>query len=196
MTLPAWVSPQESKPAPEPLLLVQSFVNTLEAETGADLLASAGTAGPWLRAAGLAGPGARLSSAGLRRAREVRECLRALLAANGGGPPPGAGDLTPLDALARASHPRLAVGPAGRILLTAGPEGPLEAGLARLLLVIRDAQQRGTWTRLKICRNPDCRWAFYDRSHARRGSWCDMTTCGNMIKNRNFRARRGRDARA
>jgi predicted RNA-binding Zn ribbon-like protein len=33
------------------------------------------------------------------------------------------------------------------------------------------------------------RWAFFDRSHARRGTWCDMAACGNMIKNRNFRAR-------
>jgi len=58
-----------------------------------------------------------------------------------------------------------------------------------LLLVVRDAQQQGTWPRLKVCRNPKCRWAFFDRSHARRGAWCDMASCGNMIKNRNFRAR-------
>jgi len=59
------------------------------------------------------------------------------------------------------------------------------------LLIIRDAQQDGTWARLKACRNRDCRWAFYDRSHTRRGAWCDMAVCGNLIKNRNFRARRG-----
>ena len=28
MSLPAWVPPDELKPAPEPLLLVQAFVNT------------------------------------------------------------------------------------------------------------------------------------------------------------------------
>jgi predicted RNA-binding Zn ribbon-like protein len=42
-----------------------------------------------------------------------------------------------------------------------------------------------------VCANDECRWAFYDRSHSRRGAWCDMATCGNLIKNRNLRARQG-----
>ena len=62
--------------------------------------------------------------------------------------------------------------------------------LARLLLIIRDAQQDGSWARLKACGNSDCHWAFYDRSHSRRGAWCSMASCGNLIKNRNLRARR------
>jgi predicted RNA-binding Zn ribbon-like protein len=127
----------------------------------------------------------------LRQARAVRESLRALLAHNGGEPPPSESELAPLRALATASRPRLGIDTAGRISLTTpGPEGTLADGLARLLLIMLDAQQLGTWPRLKACRNPDCRWAFYDRSHAHRGAWCDMATCGNMIKNRNLRARR------
>ncbi len=62
--------------------------------------------------------------------------------------------------------------------------------MAALLLIIRDAQRDGSWPRLKACRNPDCRWAYYDRSHAGRGAWCDMAVCGNRIKNRNLRSRR------
>jgi predicted RNA-binding Zn ribbon-like protein len=58
-----------------------------------------------------------------------------------------------------------------------------------LLLAMRDAQRDGTWPRLKACGNPDCRWAFYDRSHSRAGAWCDMATCGNRIKNRRLRQR-------
>ena len=68
--------------------------------------------------------------------------------------------------------------------------GRVAGGLLGLLLIIRDAQADGSWDRLKLCSNPDCRWAIYDRSHSRRGQWCDMTTCGNRIKNRNLRARR------
>jgi predicted RNA-binding Zn ribbon-like protein len=71
------------------------------------------------------------------------------------------------------------------------PEGAAgSAAIAGLLLIIRDAQRDGTWGRLKACRNPDCRWAYYDRSHAGRGAWCDMAVCGNRIKNRNLRSRR------
>ena len=92
--MPSWVPDQETKPAPMPLLLVQSFVNTWDGDHGSDLL-----------------------------------------------------------------------------------------------LVIRDAQHDGSWQRLKACGNPDCRWAFYDRSHSRAGAWCDMATCGNRIKNRRLRQR-------
>jgi predicted RNA-binding Zn ribbon-like protein len=61
---------------------------------------------------------------------------------------------------------------------------------AALLLIIRDAQRDGSWDRLKACRNPDCHWAYYDRSHAARGAWCDMAVCGNRMKNRTLRSRR------
>jgi predicted RNA-binding Zn ribbon-like protein len=189
VTTPSWVHPQETKPAPPPLLLVQSFVNTWEAETATDLLAGPDTAAHWLRVAGLIGGDAAVRPAELRRAREVRESLRALLAHNAGGPRPTAEDLAPLHALARRGRPRLSVDPGGRMLLGPQPRDSLSAGLLGLLLVVRDAQQQGSWPRLKACRNPDCRWAFFDRSHARRGAWCDMATCGNMIKNRNLRAR-------
>ena len=47
----------------------------------------------------------------------------------------------------------------------------------------------GTWSRLKLCANPDCDWAFYDRSRNRQGAWCTMEVCGNRLKNRRFRAR-------
>ena len=66
----------------------------------------------------------------------------------------------------------------------------LADGLAGLLLTIRDAQADGSWDRMKLCGNPDCRWAFYDRSHSRQGAWCDMASCGNRLKNRSLRARR------
>jgi predicted RNA-binding Zn ribbon-like protein len=189
VTLPSWAHPQETRAAPLPLLLVQAFVNTWQAETGTDLLARPDSAAPWLREAGLIGPDAVVPPAGLRQARAVRDSLRALLAHNAGGPRPAAEQLAPLPALARRGRPRLSVDPAGRMLLDAQPRGSLSAGLLGLLLVVRDAQQQGSWSRLKTCRNPDCRWAFFDRSHAHRGAWCDMATCGNMIKNRNFRAR-------
>src|ERR1700733_8649580 len=159
--LPPWLGAGETKPAPGPLLLVQVFVNTWEGDTGIDLLADADTGASWLRAAGLAGPQAPLPVAALRQAIEVREGLRVLLAHNGGEPAPADEELEPLTALAQASSPRLSVGPAGLVGLTAGPDGSLADGLAGLLLIVRDAQQSGLWSRLKACGNPECRWAFF-----------------------------------
>jgi predicted RNA-binding Zn ribbon-like protein len=190
MKLPAWVDPDENKPAPEPLLLVQAFVNTRDIDLGTDLLADTGTAGRWLRQAGLLGPEATVTAGDLRVAREFREGLRALLSRNGGGAAAAAGDLAPLEAAASAARPHLTIGPAGQVRLGPGPRARLADGLLSLLLIIRDAQRDSTWDRLKTCGNRECRWAFYDRSHGRRGAWCDMASCGNLMKNRNLRARR------
>ena len=189
MTMPPWVPGQETKPAPMPLLLVQSFVNTWDGDHRSDVLLDPSAARDWLTAAGLWNAGRAPEPAELHLARRVRENIRAMLVANGGGPSPGPGDLHALQAAARTVRPVLQVGPDGQVSITAGPGGPLDAGLATLLLAIRDAQQDGTWQRLKACGNPDCQWAFYDRSHSRAGAWCDMATCGNRIKNRRLRQR-------
>ena len=191
MPLPSWVPPQEQKPAPEPLLLVQSFVNTTALDEGRDLLADPEAATEWLHRSGLLAAGARAGAEDLRAARQARECIRALIARGSDGPALTGDDLGPLRAVTRASQPRLTINPGGRVELDSGPEGRLVDGLLVLLLIIRDAQQGGTWRRLKVCGNRDCRWVFYDRSHSRRGTWCDMASCGNLIKNRNLRARRG-----
>ena len=91
--------------------------------------------------------------------------------------------------LAAAARPRLTIDPAGQVELAPRSRDRLENGLAWLLLMIRDAQHDGTWGRLKTCANADCQWACFDRSHSRRGAWCDVASCGNLIKNRNLRAR-------
>ena len=179
----------ETKPAPVPLLLVQSFVNTWEGDTGADVLLEPATAQPWLQAAGLVDPGELLTDRDLGLVRAVRESIRALLVHNAGGAAPTEKQLQPLADLAPSCHFAARVGTTGVVELQ-GDGGAYPVDFAGLLLTIRDAQGDGTWARLKACHNGDCVWAFYDRSHARRGLWCDMAVCGNRIKNRNLRARR------
>ena len=143
-------------------------------------------AGPrWLREAGLV----RGDDIDLAEAREIRESIRALLVANGGGPEASPADLRALRALADRARLHPVVLDGGEVDLQAD-EDPGPSSMAALLLIIRDAQRDDSWPRLKACRNPDCRWAYYDRSHAGRGAWCDMAVCGNRIKNRNLRSRR------
>ncbi len=191
MTLPSWASHLEHKLAPPPLLLVQAFVNTLDLDLRTDVLAHADEARAWLTDAGLRDPEQPGFAADLQLAREVRESLRAMIALNTGGPPLADAELRPLEQVTSQATPRLEVTAAGQVRL--GPVVPahrLADGLAGLLLTVRDAQADGSWDRLKLCGNPDCLWAFYDRSHSRRGAWCDMASCGNRLKNRTLRARR------
>jgi predicted RNA-binding Zn ribbon-like protein len=195
MTLPSWASHVEDKLAPVPLLLVQAFVDTVDRDLGTDVFANPDQARAWLADAGLRAHDPGRPEAGfaddLRLASEARESIRALIGRNTGNEPLTPDDLAPLEKVLGQAQPRLDVGADGRVRLgPALPARTLADGLLGLLLIIRDAQADGSWDRLKLCGNPDCRWAFYDRSHSRRGAWCDMATCGNRLKNRNLRARR------
>ena len=194
--LPDWVPAKESRPAPGALLVVQAFVNTWNIDEHTDVLLDVNAGTSWLRRAGLLGFDATLEPAELRLCRDVRESLRELIARNGQAEALATGDLRPVEGVLdrQDRQPddrlRLVIDQAGHVTVAASAPGTLVSGLLRLLLLIRDAQRDGQWDRLKICGNADCRWAFYDRSHSRIGAWCEMATCGNMIKNRNFRARR------
>jgi predicted RNA-binding Zn ribbon-like protein len=168
-----------------PLLLVQGFVNTRDVEDETDLLGELSTARSWLVGAGLLDANAPLSESDLELARAVREAIRALIDE---GEAPDA--VKPLRAVAAAHRARLSVGEDGALGLENAGRGELGDGLFELLLIVHRAQEDGSWSRLKICANPDCQWTFFDRSRNQQGNWCNMASCGNRLKNRQLRARR------
>ena len=186
-----WPDEDEPKPAPQPLRRIQALVNTVERPDGADRLADTADARQWMIANDLLAPRAELTAADLALAVEVREALRALLIHNSGGPKPGPGALLPLQRIAESAL-HATVADDGVVALRAAGDTVAER-LAGLLPVIRDAQRDGSWARLKACGNDECRWAFYDSSRNHGGTWCDMASCGNKLKNRQFRARRRAD---
>jgi predicted RNA-binding Zn ribbon-like protein len=159
--------------APEPLRLVQQFVNTINLERGDEWLWD------WLR-----GQGLEPSQAELEHAREVREALRELLYTNNGEPLEG----DPTGTLDRAAaSARLTVDFArGELTPRAGGSAAVLGGV---LAVVFRAMADGSWARLKACRNHGCRWAFYDESRNRSARWCSMQLCGNRTKTRSYRAR-------
>lgn len=186
-----WPGDDDDKPAPGPLRRIQALVNTVERPDGADRLADPADARSWLVDNDLLAPSAELRGADLALAVDVREALRTLLVHNSGGPAPTPEQLASLQRIADEAQVRTAVAPDGRVLLsTAGDD--LCGRLAGLLLAIRDAQRDGSWSLLKACGNDECQWAFYDMSRNHGGTWCDMASCGNKLKNREFRARRAR----
>src|SRR4051794_31911689 len=70
------------KAAPAPLRLVQSFVNTVDLEHGREWLGDPHELAVWAVERRVAPPGTRFDEADLARAVDLREALRALLAAN------------------------------------------------------------------------------------------------------------------
>ncbi len=186
-----WPGDDEDKPAPGPLRRIQALVNTVERPDGADRLADPAHAQPWLIDNGLLAPSAQLADTDLTLVMDTREALRALLVRNGGGPEPTPEQLAPLHRLAAAVVVRTTVGADGEMLLTVAGED-LPDRVAGLLLSIRAAQRDGSWSLLKACGNDECQWAFFDMSRNHGGTWCDMASCGNKLKNREFRARKAR----
>jgi predicted RNA-binding Zn ribbon-like protein len=161
--------------APEPLRLVQRFVNTIDLSHDREWLSD------WLGEGGLGAA----SETDLDRARAVREAIRELLYANNGHG--GGEDAT--GTLAAAADAALLTIDFPRGQLVARAPG-IDGVLGRVLVACLGAMSDGSWARLKCCRNVDCRWAFYDRSKNRSATWCSMQICGNRTKTRTYRSRR------
>lgn len=159
--------------APEPLRLVQLFVNTVNLESGDDWLDR------WLDEQGL-----KPTPRELEHAREVREALRQLLYANNRQRVEGK-PVETLNAAAAQAGFRLDFERRELVPAAQGVSGLLGRVLAVAFLAMTD----GTWVRLKSCRNHHCRWAFYDESRNRSAQWCSMQLCGNRTKTRSYRAR-------
>ena len=158
---------------------MQDFVNTRNHLQGGDLLGGVEEANRRLAERGLLEEGEGLGEAGRRLLVGFREALRVLLLAH-----------NPSAALG------VRFGADGRpILGPVGGEGTAERVMARLLAEVFRAEAEGRWDRLKACRNPGCRWAFYDASKNGMGRWCNMQVCGARHKMRRYRERKRSDRR-
>jgi predicted RNA-binding Zn ribbon-like protein len=178
--------PGDRTPAPEPIRLVQAFINTNDLE-GEDQLSGPEALRAWLDGAGLAAPG-RVTRAEFARSIELREALRELVAANAGLPHDADAPATVNDIAARAGLRALLTGPAAAVL---EPEaGGVDAALGRIVAAVHAGIADGSWARLKACERDTCRWAFYDHSRNRSGHWCSMAVCGAREKNRRAYRRR------
>jgi predicted RNA-binding Zn ribbon-like protein len=172
------------KAAPQPLRLVQAFVNTVDLENEREWLPDPGALVAWASERELVPARTRFTDRDLQRALDLREAFRALLAANRDGKRDVAA-LALLTETARAA--RLSV-----VFEADAPKLEPEAdgidGLCgRLVSVAAIARLDGSWERLKACRN--CRWAFFDESKNRSAHWCSMSLCGNRLKTRAYRRR-------
>lgn len=147
--------------------LVVDFLNTVDIESGTDLLADPDGWRAWLAARGLSDPepNSEPDTTG-----GVRTALRAAVG------DPGhrrAGLSAQVTVSLEADGPRLA---------SEEVVGAVLAAASRLVVL-------GDWDRIKICPADDCRWAFFDRSRNHSRTWCSMRVCGNREKARAWRER-------
>jgi predicted RNA-binding Zn ribbon-like protein len=177
--------PGGRSPAPEPLRLVQAFVNTVDFENGVEELSDPAALAAVLTGLGVLATSAPLVRADLAQALRVREALRALLLGNNGAEV----DRSTLETLEEATRlGRLVVrfDGTGRTALVPDADG-LDGALGQIVGVVHTAMADGSWLRLKACPRHVCRWVFYDRSKNRSSRWCSMSVCGNRVKTTRYR---------
>jgi predicted RNA-binding Zn ribbon-like protein len=180
--------------APAPLVLSQELANTIGLDhlpRFVDLLGQVESAQHWIDAVipywcasfGADDPQLLVTAAELPRLRAVRDTLRSVL-----------GD---------HDDPRtdtVITGTAGITVTTAGahlePRGSGAAWLAAAIAIeAATAHGQDTFRRLKLCHEPQCRTALYDRSKNNSRVWHDTATCGNKANARAHRTRRRATAR-
>jgi predicted RNA-binding Zn ribbon-like protein len=176
--------------APGDLLLVQQFVNSVDFEERSDALATPDQLRAWLLRHHLIGRHDIVAPEDRRRAVEVREALRALAFANNGEPLDPVAART-LKRESRATALRPGFHSDGSIHMEPVGRG-VDRALGALFGAVWGAMADGTWIRFKACRKDSCRWAFFDRSKNRSGTWCSMAVCGNRTKVGTYRRRQSR----
>jgi predicted RNA-binding Zn ribbon-like protein len=167
--------------------LVQAFVNTVDLGHGPDELKDSNTLKAWMVARNLMDETQPVEGSDVRHAVAVREAIRGVIGANTGLP------LYPVDSAtlneaASASRLRMRFGPDGKPRLEPEVSGVVGA-IGRVVAALYTATRDERWSRLKLCGDPTCRWAFYDLSRNHSSRWCDMASCGNRQKARRFRSR-------
>jgi len=177
----------KERPAPGDLALIQEFVNSTNVGTGREDLVSPEQMVAWFSRHGLPTGSGLPSMADVRRTIELREAIRRVLLANGGGSvDPEA--VETLNRTVRTAQLGFTFSCDREARLEPSAQG-IDGALGRLVAIIADAMAHGTWARLKACPDDHCLWAFYDYSKNRSGRWCTMRVCGNRLKARTFRSR-------
>ncbi|MFE6055301.1 CGNR zinc finger domain-containing protein [Kitasatospora sp. NPDC056446] len=181
--------------APGSLGLVQDLLNTISAGSPRepDLLGNVEAAQRWVDEAtarwsegvGQAVPEIVLDADSLAEVRAFRDDLQALI----GSEPGAAQDAGAAVSVLYTATAALQLGEDGLVRLE--PRGTGWRRLASLVVAAAfEGQRADTRRRLKTCRNPRCKVAFFDRSRNNSGVWHDVKTCGNTANLRAYRARR------
>ena len=162
-------------------------MNTRDVESNEDHLVSSGQLDAWAQSLGLVPPTAELVE--VARLRELREALRTVLLAHHND---DVGEQAALEIIDTAMkwggvRPTLSTQGLGWSAHTGGTAGLV----GQMLSLVTAAAVDGTWSRLKICCNDTCQWAFYDHSRSRTGRWCSMQVCGNRNKQQRFHRKAG-----
>jgi predicted RNA-binding Zn ribbon-like protein len=167
--------------------LVRDYVNTLDFETGIDLISTPDELAMWFSEQGLVDDLVEPTEQELVDAHAVREAIRALVLLNNGVEADAAAASKTLEEAGRKAGLGVRFRD-GRPILAPADDGTRGA-IGRIVAAVAELAPTDEWKRLKGCRDEHCRVAFYDKSRNRSRAWCSMEVCGNRDKQRGYRER-------
>jgi predicted RNA-binding Zn ribbon-like protein len=175
----------EGHPAPGNLVLIHGFLNTWSDELGIEDFRTLDSTESWLRDTGLWIGTNKITSTQHQKLVNFRHELRAWILDKA--------RTQALQALATGVSFEAVFDPTDGVSFRAaelGTHGAIDGVIGRLIAIISESQQNGTWDRLKCCDLPTCGWAFYDSTRSRTKRWCSMKTCGSRHKAREYYKRK------
>lgn len=184
----------------ETAALLIGFLNTLHLPDAVDGLVLADPQ-QWI-ADGLSGDGRGLHDVGEgaraaapRELRELRESLRTVVGQRGsrsGSAESGqtvADRSSTIDRVLRTYPVVLQLGSGSPRLVPWPPTGSDGTAFSAVASALFRCASTGAFARVKTCARWECQWAFFDASRNCSRRWCSMSGCGNLVKNRHYRAR-------
>lgn len=164
------------------------FIGTLKSrreEHPVDLLRSPEDAATWFRESGIVDDILPFATRDLSRAVDLRAAVAAVVDAHLAGTPFPTDSLATINDIAGKPAPVPQLTSAGRTI-TAGPQHAMSA-IARDVIDILGGP---TTALIKECSRNGCNQVYVDRSRGGRREWCAMDPCGNLMKAREYRARK------
>jgi predicted RNA-binding Zn ribbon-like protein len=125
------------------------------------------------------------SEAMVASARELREAIRRLVHPLTRDAPQAA-DIAIINDWASRPGFSPVLGPDGRSVRL-WSDDQAEAGLAMVARDAIDLLSGPLLARVRECEHPDCSVLFADQSRPNQRRWCDMESCGNLMKGRRHR---------
>lgn len=135
---------------------------------------------------------------GLARAIEFREALYELLEAHSKGEKPSNQAVSAFSEVLETAFDGLRLDPADGKWNWRLENSPLdwEAPLRPVALSAAQLLTSRFSERVRGCQRDECRWLFLDLTKNNSRKWCDMSTCGNVLKARRNYARKKKSAAA
>lgn len=173
---------------------VLTFVNTRAIDGSREELRDGAAFSRWLRQEGLIDSAALVTDADAAAARELRDALVLVLLAHAGEQDePGRAEAEEYLRRGAELYPLAPVITASGVRLTPVRSG-VPGALAGMLAAASDVALRGSWMRLKACRNPPCHLGFYDRTRNSSAAYCSPNRCGAQVAMRSYRSRKATEA--